>query len=591
MTNLLKDFFLQNATVLVRRLFEALPDDQLGLKAFVDEIHRNLVSKIGDPHYSRKLGLLDVSMCLSKVHQEQFFNLMDRNADMFQLKEPFDREIRAKMLENRKLLSGMDKHKQLGALPKQKYEDVCLYTTNVKARPNQAESKLPAKKVKKERGPKDGTKVVKESKKPKKETKKVSKRVEAKKPKKVNPPENVKRKSSTVKKQDLANLVETIMVSHGSNLVTFEKTKFFLSNHSRLNEFIKFFRLPMSKNEKCIKRYFSKRRITQENIFNCTKLLYEYHNFKAQAILSTSFLQKLLNEVLKVTKASMTLKTSVKNNSFDIFMSYRLKSNALVEHAPAVDPVKLRQTIRNLFYQTRSRKGRPLNNAQIFKNKISAIHALLCSVTGRRWIDISRIRWESLIIRRAKDRIKFKFALPGSKANAKGKRNEGVSLVQDFSDLCPIRLIIIFWIITGRQKFGFVFPCIHKKVKFTTDIVDTWESFRCKGHKAGSKVRPCLGQVNGDTTWNNFRSAAIDEGCEIIPKRNTFRRLGCLIAHKFGLNRDQITTTFGWRFDSVMPNHYLQDELSLDQNAFATRLAESIQKDPEFSFLDDIIEK
>ena len=223
MTNVLKDFYLQNATVLVRRLYDAMPDDQLGLKSFVNEIHRNLVSKVGDPHYSRKLGLLDVSMCLSKTHQEQFLNLMDRNADMFQLKEPFDRDIRAKMLENRKLLSGMDRHKQLGALPKQKYEDVCLYTTNVKARPLPSDPKLPAKKVKKDRGPKEGTKVVKEAKRQKKETKKVAKRVEAKKPKKVIPPAKVTRKSSTVKKQDLANLVETIMVSYKQNT-------FFLTN-------------------------------------------------------------------------------------------------------------------------------------------------------------------------------------------------------------------------------------------------------------------------------------------------------------------------------------------------------------------------
>ena len=344
-------------------------------------------------------------------------------------------------------------------------------------------------------------------------------------------------------------------------------------------------------NEKAIKRFFAKRKVTKENIFACSKLLYEYHNFKSQTILSTGFLQKILTEVLRVTKAPVALRTSVKNNSFDIFMSYRLKSNATVEHAPSVDPTKLRQTIRNLFYQQKSDKNRNLSHNTIFKNKISAIHALLCLVTGRRWIDISRIRWESLRIRHSKDRVKFKFSLPGSKANAKGKRNEGVSLVQDFSDLCPIKLIIIFWIITGRQKFGFVFPCVHKKVKFTTDSVDTWESFRCQGHKAGSKTRPCLGQVNGDTTWKIFRTAAIEVGCGIIPKRNTFRRLGCLIAHKFGLTRDQITTTFGWRFDSVMPNHYLQDELSLDQNSFATKLAESIQKDPEFSFLDDIIEK
>ena len=97
----------------------------------------------------------------------------------------------------------------------------------------------------------------------------------------------------------------------------------------------------MLKTEKAIKRFFANRQVNKENIFACTKLLYEYHNFKAQVILSTGFLQKILNEVLKVTKASATLKTSVKNNSFDIFMSYRLKSNASVEHAPAVDPVKL----------------------------------------------------------------------------------------------------------------------------------------------------------------------------------------------------------------------------------------------------------
>ena len=213
MTNLLKDFYLQNAVVLIKRLYEAIPDDYLGVKAFVDEVHRSLVTKMGDPHYTRKMGLTDVSMCLNKTHQEQVFNLLDRNADMFQLKEPFDREVRMRMLENRKLLSGVDKHKQLGALPKQKYEDVCLYTTNVKARPNLTESKLPAKKAKKERVPKEGPKQVKETKKPKKEQKKGNKRVEAKKPKKVNPPEQVKRKSSTVKKQDLANLVDTIMVS------------------------------------------------------------------------------------------------------------------------------------------------------------------------------------------------------------------------------------------------------------------------------------------------------------------------------------------------------------------------------------------
>ena len=348
------------------------------------------------------------------------------------------------------------------------------------------------------------------------------------------------------------------------------------------------FRLPMSKNEKAIRRFFQQRSITSANIFTCIKLLFEYHIFKSQTILSSNFLQKIVNEVLKITNPPLKMKNSIKNNLFDIFMTYRLKSNASVAHAPAVNPVKLRKAIKNLFYQDRSKHGTRFSHEKSFRNKISALHALLCSVTGRRWV-VSRIRWESLKIVRAKERVKFKFALPGSKANAKGKRNEAVSLVQDFSDLCPVKLITIHWIITGRQKFGFVFPCIHKKAVFTTDIVDTWESYRCKGHRAGTKIRPCLGQIDGNVTWRAYKLEAKAIGCKVIPKRHTFRRLGCIIAHKFGLTRDQITTTFGWRFDSVMPNHYLQDELSLDKNAFATRLAESIQKDPHFSFLDDIL--
>ena len=344
----------------------------------------------------------------------------------------------------------------------------------------------------------------------------------------------------------------------------------------------------MSKNEKAILNFFKQKEVTKDNIFACVQLLYEYHIFKKQTILSSGFLQKIINQVLKVTKAKPKIRTLVKNNSFDLFMSYRLKSNASVAHAPTVDPVKLRQTIRNLFFDQKSDKGIWYSHEKLFRNKISALHALLCLITGRRWVDISRIRWESLKIVYAKDRVKFKFALPGSKANAKGKRNEGVSLVQDFSDLCPVKLITIYWILTGRLRFGFVFPCIHKKAVFTTDCVDLWESFRCKGHRSGKKVRPCLGQVNGNTTWTTFKTAAKAAGCPTLPGRNSFRRLGCIIAHKFGLTRDQITTTFGWRFDSVMPNHYLQDELSLDKNGFATKLAESIQKDPNFSFLEDL---
>ena len=208
MTNVLKDFYLQNATVLVKRLCDALPDDYLGLKAYVAEVHKEMTGKIGDPHYTRKMGLLDTARCLNKSHQELFLNLLDRNAEMFQMKEPFDREIRTKMMENRKLLSGVDKHKQLGALPKQKYDDVCLYTTNVKARP----AVLDVKK-KDNKPPKEKKTPKKTTKKSTKETKK-EKHVEKKKASKVTSPQKMKKKSSNVKKQDLISLVDTIMVRY-----------------------------------------------------------------------------------------------------------------------------------------------------------------------------------------------------------------------------------------------------------------------------------------------------------------------------------------------------------------------------------------
>ena len=591
MTNFLKDFYLQTAVVLIRRLVDALPDDQLALKSYMDQIHRSMMTKTGDAHYTRKMGLLDTSMCLNKAHQEKFHHLLDQNAEMFQLREPFDREIRSKMMENRKLLSGMDKHKQLGALPKSKYDDVYLYTTNVKSRPSNNDSKAPKKETKRKaeaETPKKKKGKKKAKKENEKEAKNSNKGVET--GKKVTEQPKVKRKSANVKKQDLVDLVGTIMVSlHGSCCIT---KKFIYSLYILLfNYLTNLLRLPMLKqNEQAIKKFFSERPTTVQNIIECAKLIYEYRNFKAQNILSSNYLQNLVLQVIKVTNASMTLKKQVLNNMFDTFMSYRIKSNATVAHAPTVDPVKLRSAIRHLYYDKKSKQGNHFNTERIFRNKISAMHALFCSVTGRRWIDITRIRWDAFRVQNRLDRIKIKFALAGSKANPKGKRNEGVTLVQDFSDLCPVKLLIEYWIITGRPKFGFVFPCVHKKVTFTLDCVDTWESYRCNGHKAGSKMRPCLGQLNGDVSWNVFRSAAIEAGCKVIPKRHTFRRLGCIIAHKFGMTRDQITTTFGWRFDSVMPNHYLQDELALDNNGFATKLAVSIQKDPNFEFLQDIIE-
>ena len=62
------------------------------------------------------------------------------------------------------------------------------------------------------------------------------------------------------------------------------------------------------------------------------------------------------------------------------------------------------------------------------------------------------------------------------------------------------------------------------------------------------------------------------------------------MAHKLNLSRDQITQTFGWKHDSDMPWHYLQDELSTSKEGLAFKLSEKI-RDNQFDFLNDVIIK
>ena len=59
------------------------------------------------------------------------------------------------------------------------------------------------------------------------------------------------------------------------------------------------------------------------------------------------------------------------------------------------------------------------------------------------------------------------------------------------------------------------------------------------------------------------------------------------MSHKLNMTRDQITTTLGWKYDSVMPNHYLQDQMSTSTQGLAYKLSRKI-KDNDFSFVDDI---
>ena len=128
---LLKDFHLNNAISLAGRLYHALPDQYINARHYVDEVRKVLQSKVGDHTFTRKMGLNISSMLLGLEHQRKFDCLMARVDDSPFLKEPFDREIRGKMVNLQKqALDGLDKFQHLGALSKKSTDLLGMYTTN-----------------------------------------------------------------------------------------------------------------------------------------------------------------------------------------------------------------------------------------------------------------------------------------------------------------------------------------------------------------------------------------------------------------------------------------------------------------------------
>ena len=128
---MLKDFHLSTAISLAGRLYNALPDRLLNARHYVDEVRKILQTKVGDHTFSRKMGLNITSMLLGIDHQRRFDCLMARIEDSPLLKEPFDREIRGKMVSYQKqALDGLEKFQPLGALSKKNTELLGMYTTN-----------------------------------------------------------------------------------------------------------------------------------------------------------------------------------------------------------------------------------------------------------------------------------------------------------------------------------------------------------------------------------------------------------------------------------------------------------------------------
>ena len=116
---------------LAGRLHNSLPDCYINAKHYIHEVQKVLQSKVGDPSFTRKMGLNISSMLLGIEHQRKFDCLMARHDDCAVMKEPFDREVRAKMTSLQKqTLEGLDKYQALGALSKKNNDLLTMYASN-----------------------------------------------------------------------------------------------------------------------------------------------------------------------------------------------------------------------------------------------------------------------------------------------------------------------------------------------------------------------------------------------------------------------------------------------------------------------------
>ena len=223
---------MSNAISLAGRLYRALPDKYINAKHYIDEVKRVLTSKVGDYHFTRKMGLNVTSMLLGLSHQRKFDGLMARYEDNPIMKEPFDREVKGKMANvQRQHLEGPEKYGALGALSKKSTEMVAMMATKQLPIPQRSQDTKFRRKGGRERGAKKSKKYdgyTKRDKFDRKGDRKFRKRFRKYKRKAPSESENEeahdvevkksrttsKAKSSKVSKADLQRIIGIAAVSH-----------------------------------------------------------------------------------------------------------------------------------------------------------------------------------------------------------------------------------------------------------------------------------------------------------------------------------------------------------------------------------------
>ena len=586
MTAYAKEWGLEDATRLLQRFIESLDEDLMVVKDYVDKIKRKLEAKIGDPEFSRLQGFFILSMCLSKPHQVVFDQLMTTMRDtrpIAAMMEPFDRILKAKMTAiQKKFLTGDSRQLPLGDLGKNELRKCGLIATQ-KIRPEEPKPKF---KPTEKKAKVTADKPKKNNKKKTEKTAKETKAVKSEATSKVNvenQPAPKKAKKTKVDSPDYENVIDTlqelkVLLSVHNIFVNIDRSSFFNYFLRTGDSQLKFILVIMVAKD-IIRSHFATVPKSVANIIAFCQEEYEELARRKGDLFVTNYLDVLVAQVCKALQLSNSFRQKVSRGLYHITLAYRVRSGMESNKAPIFHPKQHLKLIRSLWF-----KKKP-SVSLTFALRVTAMQALLCLHSYRRWIDVSRIRWEHCTTVKSKNRTFVKFKLSASKTNVKGRRNEYITIQENNTDMCPVKILYQFWAMQGAPKTGFVLPCLHENRTYNHNtLCEQWDAYTCMGHsksKSKSGKLPCLGEVNGTTSFGYYKRAAKDTGWKTLPHKHSFRRAGVVLAKKLDVPRERITEFFGWKHDSCMVSHYLQEELATTSKGLAWQAADALQSNWE----------
>ena len=346
----------------------------------------------------------------------------------------------------------------------------------------------------------------------------------------------------------------------------------------------------MKLSEEEVLEFFNKNPTNISNIILFAKNVFEKRCKLSKKLFSSAYLIQIVRQTCSILKMPVNFKARIQFKLYDVIAEYRILGGQRTKPAEIKSPVKIRKLIATLWFRQNSfaKRPQPFSLEKLIRRRMIALITLFCFVSGRRWVDITRLRWDFVKFLKLPQGNFIRFPINISKGNAIGKRNESLILAQDDSHLCPVKLLIRFWILSGRPKVGFLFSCRHKNRKLVKRFFTSGRAYCCNGHKRGSQKVECLGSIDPIVSQGIMSRAAKKLGFKTPPTRHTFRRLLCLMAAKLGIPKDRLCEQFGWTTTSEMPSHYLMDSFGTSTDSIAFKLASIVQSDSSFSFMKDV---